>query len=299
MGKYFWYRASIRANRETCHFLGVDNIKRLIVSFILFGVSIYVIQLIGGNPQMNDELRWGLAGITATAIFYIPMFIWNLVKAPGRMEKEKDKIHKQELGLLHLKTIEQNGRIAKLEEERIPKFAVKAFPRKPALYERSDFTSLADLEIKNTSTSVDLVDVSVQIVEAVLVLEKREKSGLFFLHEPTDAWTPSNVLWSGITGTPGEYSRPIHPQEKQYATIAHHTGHSGTGAFNTVNQSPVYGNKIVIEVSSSKMNTWKGEFYIEYHPAKRDEFEFEEWDSWCKSHQLIESTLGSGDSQKQ
>ena len=86
MGKTFWVRASQKANQETLHFLGFDNRKRFIVNAILVLIAIVAIKFIGGDDQMSEEWRWLLAVGVAFVIFYIPMFVWNLLKAPGRME---------------------------------------------------------------------------------------------------------------------------------------------------------------------------------------------------------------------
>jgi hypothetical protein len=68
--------------------------------------------------------------------------------------------------------------------------------------------------------------------------------------------------------------------------------------FNTLTHPPMLESRIVIEVSSPSSNTWRGIYYIAYHPLKTDKFEFVEWDSWKANHKVIEKPIpDKGDSQ--
>ena len=107
MGKLFWSRAIRRANNETLHFIGFDSLRRFIRSTILVAIAIVVVKYIGSSEQMSEELLWIIAIFTAAGIIYIPMFIWNLIKAPGRMEallmqetQTRETTLKERVGLL-------------------------------------------------------------------------------------------------------------------------------------------------------------------------------------------------------
>lgn len=293
MGSYFWWRATARANGETCRSLGIGHPKRLIINAILLILAIVVIKFIGVTGQMNEEWRWAVAVLVASTTFYIPMFVWNLFKAPGHMEKEADKVHKQEFELLYLKTIEQKGRIAKLEEERIPKFAIHHTSGKSIMGDRNELSSWAELKIRNTSTIVDIADVKVKIVALMRVYEEQDEKGVgtgtYRLIKPYHEWEISSVIWSGRTDNPGEIRRTIHPNETECTTIAYNLkNRNDVAVFNVRNFPSVWESRITIEVSGTGSNTWQGVYYIEYHPPIKDEFEFVEWTEWLKTHELIE-----------
>ncbi|MDO8473728.1 MAG: hypothetical protein Q7T05_07930, partial [Dehalococcoidia bacterium] len=189
-----------------------------------------------------------------------------------------------------------------LEEERVPRFAVEPIVGQGSVYEKTELTAWADLAIKNTSTCVTLLDVSVKIVQSLLVCQGTDEvpKGTYRLFKYDPEWSPYGVYWSGRTDIPRQFGRPIHPGEAEFATIAFHHQDSGALAvFNTLAQTTMFESKITIEVSSPNSNTWKGDFYIAYQPkGMGDKFEFVDWESWCNNHAAIEqSTPDKGDSQ--
>lgn len=205
-------------------------------------------------------------GIVVVLIFVIFVFAKNIILA----------------------SYQDTEKLGVLEEERIPKIIVSPTTGKPISYEKNELSAWAELEITNIST-FPLQEVTVQILETVLVLEKQDTRGSYFLHQPSERWNPSSVFWSGRTGPAGEFSRSIPPKGTQYATIAFHPKPgSGLGTFNTLTHPPMQESKITIEVSSPNINAWRGTYYIEYHPASTDDFEFIEWDEWCRGHDVIE-----------
>ncbi|MDO8715794.1 MAG: hypothetical protein Q7J73_03180 [Dehalococcoidales bacterium] len=158
-------------------------------------------------------------------------------------------------------------------------------------YEGHELSAWADLEIKNTGPQSS--DMRVKIAEVMLVYEEKDKEGrgigIYHLAEPTPKWSPANVYWSGITGEPNQLVRTVQPGETQSAPIAfHHKNGSGIGVFNTRTHRSLLESRIAIEISGTGSNTWRGFYYIEYHPPRTDQFEFVEWDLWCKNHKVIE-----------
>jgi len=97
----YWYRALRRAFSDTLSFLGFPNRARLVVSLVLFGVALVVTWILSGTQQMNEELRSGLAVVAAVGVLFVPTFLWNLLAAPVRMEREAhaeaDRIAKDQL----------------------------------------------------------------------------------------------------------------------------------------------------------------------------------------------------------
>ncbi len=163
---------------------------------------------------------------------------------------------------------------------------------KRASYESIPYTAWAELKVTNTNPDETLEDVKVQIVELSQVYEEQDKQGSYFLHEPYPRWTPSNVYWSERNAPPNQFSLPIAPGESSYALIAVHLDSGpALGKFNTPTRAPMLESKIVIEVSSKNSGILRKAYYIEYRPPHSDEFEFMEWDLWCKSHNVNEQLI--------
>lgn len=294
MEKGFWNRAIRQANKETLHFIGFDSIKRLIISIILVVIAIWVVKYIGGSEQMNEEFNWLLAVFTAAVVIYVPMFTWNLLRAPSRMEKDAKEARDKEIEKIESTLKEKESRVGQLEREQIPKFKIRPIEGKPQNYEQNELTSWAELEITNDS-SAPLAIVKVQILECARVFEKMDDDGYptgeYWLDDSSKDWNPSNVYWSGRTGEPKKFDRVIAPHEPQYAPVAfHHKMGGGLGVFNILTHAPMMESRIVVAISSPNSNTWKGAFYIGYHPSSIDKFEFTEWDEWETTHTVIKKS---------
>jgi len=277
------------------------------------GVPIVLAFLVPRIPAVKSVFSGGglmqewiiaLVGIALAIAFGIGVFTKNLILAPSATERERQKSHDGEVQDLKRDLSQKDERLKVLEEERVPKFAVEPFVGECSNYEKTELTAWADLKIENTSTSVPLSEVSVKIVELLLVCggpnTGEGAKGTYRLYEPLTKWPPASAYWSGRTGAPGQFSRPINPREAQYATIAFHRKNgSGLGEVNVLSHPPLLESKITIEVSSPNSNTWKGDFYIAYQPkGMGDKFEFVDWESWCKNHAVIEqSTPDKGGSQ--
>lgn len=178
---------------------------------------------------------------------------------------------------------EARRRVFELSEEKKDNIEANPITGKRAEYENVQYTAWAELQVKNTSNDVTLEDVRVQIVELSQVLEDQDEKGSYFLHEPHPRWSPSNAYWSERNSPPNQLGLPISPNDSSCALIAVHFDHGpALGKFNTPTKPTMLESKIVIEVSSKNSRIWRKAYYIEYHPPLRDEFEFEEWDLWCK-----------------
>ena len=65
--------------------LGFDSPKPL----VLLLLATLLIGFMGGSQQMTEELRWIIAVAGAMSTVYVPAFVWNLLKAPERMEAQQ------------------------------------------------------------------------------------------------------------------------------------------------------------------------------------------------------------------
>ncbi len=96
----YWYRAIQRAWRDTLSCLGFPRSARLAVIAISFIIAIILLQPLGGGEQVSEELRWGIAIALAASILFVPTFLFNLLSAPPRMEREvTEKATRTELTL--------------------------------------------------------------------------------------------------------------------------------------------------------------------------------------------------------
>lgn len=224
-----------------------------------------------------------VGGMIGAIIGFAVIYLAMLIKAPTKQRNEARR------------------RVGELSEKRKPHFEVHPITGKRAKYESVQYSAWAELKVRNTGNDVTLEDVKVQIVELSQVFEEQGEKGSCFLHEPYPRWSPSNVYWSERNAKPNQLSLSISPNASSYALIAFHWDHGiALGSFNTQTRAPMLESKIVIEVSSKNSGIQRKAYYIEYHPPSRDEFEFVEWDLWCKSHNVNiseKSTTDKGDSQ--
>lgn len=227
-----------------------DCIKGILFTiFIPIGVAVFIYLFPAAEPVFNggglmQEWIVAIVGIALFIAFVFGVFMKNLILAPFNQDRSLN----EELN-------EKEQRIRLLEVERIPHIEVKALVGKPQSYDRSELTTWAELEIRNTSSSIDLTEVSVKIIEATFVYEdqdgKGKGTGTYQLHRGYPNWSPSNVYWSGRTGQPDQFRRPINRLEKQYATIAyHHKLGNALAPYNILTKPNVLESKILVEISS-------------------------------------------------
>lgn len=216
------------------------------------------------------------AGVAFGAIF-----LFNLARAPYKQRNDARE------------------RVETLEKERIPYLELKPVSGNPHNEYENAPTAWAELQVRNTSHIKPLTNVRVQITRCVYALEKQEQRGSYFLHD-NRGWLPTNVYWSERNTQPNTLHTTINPGDTGIALIAHHPkGSVSLGIFNTRARSTFVGGQLIkVFVSSTESAPIIGEYYIEYHPPARDEYEFLEWDEWLTTHKLIgPSNLDMLDSQ--
>jgi len=188
---------------------------------------------------------------------------------------------------------EARTKVTALEKEKEPCIEVQPLPCKRAPYERDDKTACAMLKVKNTSSEVDLKDVSVQILEVTQVFENQDEKGIstgtYSLYERYPKWIPAKVYWDLGSAIGSQFEIAIPRGDTKVALIAFHRQNSPSlGSLNTPTYPPMQESRIVITISSPNMNTWQEVYYIEYLPPRQDKFDFVECGPWCKSHQVID-----------
>lgn len=88
----YWHKAVLRANRDTLLFLGFGSPRRFTISVIILALVVLIIQSTGGPQQLNDEIGWLVTLLWVMAVFYLPTFLWNLLYAPSRMERDANQM---------------------------------------------------------------------------------------------------------------------------------------------------------------------------------------------------------------
>lgn len=215
---------------------------------------------------------WGLT-LIISALFFT--WLWATAAAPIKQRNEA------------------RAKVDALEKERQPSIGVHPLPYKRAPYERDNKTACAGLEVKNTSSEVDLNSVSVQILEVMQVFEIQDEKGVgtgtYGLFDRYPKWIPANVYWDSSSAIGNQFEIPIPRGATKVALTAFHRQNGpALGFLNTPTYPPMQESRIVIEISSPNMNTWQGTYYIEYLPSRQDKFDFVEWYSWCTNHHVIE-----------
>ena len=81
-----------RALKDTLPELGYHKIPNSIRSVLLVILSLLIVRYLGGESQMNEELRWIISAIVALLVVFLGTFLWNLVRAPVfiRFERERE-----------------------------------------------------------------------------------------------------------------------------------------------------------------------------------------------------------------
>src|SRR4030042_1430830 len=235
-----------------------------------------------------------LTGIVLTAsmqtaiylLALIPLFITIGVFAPHRLyiNTQNDLQSKME---------DVSHRLEFLEKERIPHISVDVRGGHRSDNWEHEHLMWAELDVRNTSSSLPLNDVEVKVVNLLDIVEKQDEPGkyiLFSLHK----WNPIQIYWSERNAPAMQLKRDIPPNDVRTALIAFSDNSNGPPAvINTPTTSkPLLfslGHKMDIEVSSPNSAIWKGEFYIECHGkyvmkefpyCTEATFEFEAWDKW-------------------
>ncbi len=85
----YWWQVIRRALFGTIVFLGFSRPSRFAIALALFVVAIVILQAIGGKSQMEAEIRWGLATLITAGVFFIPIFIVNLLLTPAKLDQQR------------------------------------------------------------------------------------------------------------------------------------------------------------------------------------------------------------------
>jgi hypothetical protein len=252
------------------------------------------------SSGIMQEWVVAIAGVALVVVFALGSFARNWIIAPYLADKIGIEAHQKTVKDLTGKLTESTARIQELEVEKIPRVEVRPFACFPSAYEQSRYSTWAELQITNTSSS-PLKDVSVQIRENVGVYQLRDEpdKGKFFLGAGMeDQWRPANVFWSESNVGPNQLITSIPAGATINAVVAIHNKISpALGYFNTSTHPPFSESKIMLEISSPDMNIWKGEYYIEYHPPRTDKFEFVEWGECARATNKLRSAVRWGGSQ--
>jgi len=242
----------------------------------------------------------------ANLVWAVPLSIWVafcFLIVPYRLATKYRKQGIETKERLESQVQEMKQRLQTLEEKSIPCIEVHPLPCKRRDYERDNKTAWAALQVTNTSSGVDLENVSVQILELMQVYERQDEqgkgTGIYSLHGSYPRWSPANVYWSETNAPAKQFEISIPRGATRLAVIAFHLESGPALAILNTPQYPhMLEYRMVIAISSRNMNTWQGAYYIEYVPPRQDKFEFVEWDLWCAKHNVIErSTPDNGDSQ--
>lgn len=228
----------------------------------------------GASRFMSGAYR-AVGTVIGAIVGFAVIFIIMLMRAPIKQRNEA------------------RAEVIEMKKEKEPCIEVYPLACKAGLYERSNRSSWAALRIVNASSEVDLGDVSVQILELMEITEVVDaqgmSKGIYDVFRDYTGWTPANVYWDESNAAANEFKISIPRGATRVALVAFHVkGGSALGFLNTPKYTPIMQGRIVVEVSSTSMNTWRGVYYIEYIPPAKDEFELVEWNSWCESHKVVE-----------
>ncbi|MFC1875327.1 hypothetical protein ACFLY3_04190 [Chloroflexota bacterium] len=144
---------------------------------------------------MIEEGTIAVAFGLAVVVVFLAVFLWNLITAPPKMEKDLSD---------ELNNISE--RLVNLENEKIPHIIAT-----PITVETNDFRNreqdaYAELKIQNTSPITTLDNVRVQIVEQLGVYDRQDNKGEYFVHSGYEVWRSANVYWSEEQSEPKQIS---------------------------------------------------------------------------------------------
>ncbi len=256
-----------RAWKDTLPAIGVHNRSNVIRNIFLVILALFFIRYLGGQLQMSEELRWVISTILAIGIVFAGIFLFNLVRAPVLIRWEK---------------------------EQIPSIVVSLHSGRRQWDYEHQHLMWVELGITNTSPTLPIKDVEIQVKNLVDVLPRQDEPGKYLLYV-IQQWSPTGICWSERFAPPNQLRLTIPPNSTRHALIAFSNDSNGMWTiFNApIANKPRYvgGAKITIAVSSPDSALWQGDFYIECHPnytdGTRARFEFVEWDVWVASHDIV------------
>lgn len=206
------------------------------------------------------------------------LFLLSLVLAPYKQRNEARK------------------RVRALEQERIPRFAVKPYGDRRQRDWQHKHLMYAELQVTNTSPGLTLNDVELRIVSCLYVQGKQDEPNNYVLVDLHD-WNSTSIYWSERDAPPSQLRLSISPGATKTALVAFQDNSNGLQSiFNAPTPAIIVGGaKIEIEISSPDSALWKGEFYIQCHPnylgGAKATFEFVEWEIWLANHGLANSQI--------
>ncbi len=189
-----------------------------------------------------------------------------------------------------------------LEDEHIPKLAVKPSSGRRQWDWEHEHLMWAELQVTNTSPSMTLKDVEVRVVSCIYVQPKQDKPNSYVLVNLHD-WNPTSIYWSVRDASPSQLSLSISPDATKTALVAFQDNSNGVQSVFNAPTHPIIvdGAKIEVEISSPNSALWKGSFYIECTPnwfrGPQATFEFVKWEDWEANHDIVPLTPNKEDSQ--
>lgn len=230
---------------------------------------------------MKEEIAVAVAFIIFPIVLYLlAVYILNLIRAPVYIKWEKEKI---------------------------PSVVVKPNSGRRQWEYENPHLMWAELYITNTSPTLPLKNVEVQIATQLDIVDIREGGrGAPVKHHLYDrgTWSPVSVLWSGLDVSPPRTVIDISPGATKISLVAFQDDSNGIWTIYNAPISPkprnLNGAKIKVVINSSNSALWEGEFYIECHGnyvikdfpyRKNATFEFVEWDAWSNTHDVIQPSV--------
>jgi len=86
--RQYWIQVFKRAIKDTLHSLNLREWQTLLRTVTLFAIALVTVWWLGGQGQMTEELRWGISAVIATGAVFFGTFLFNMILAPVRLDKE-------------------------------------------------------------------------------------------------------------------------------------------------------------------------------------------------------------------
>ena len=261
-----------------------------------------------GANQLLWTITVGIATPFVVLVIFGAVVAWNVLMAPSRMEQDATNANAAEVSLLATAQFEALERVQALERERIPGFhIVPNGGNRQMDWDITDHLMWAELRVTNTSPTVALRGVQVQVTDLSYVAQKLgagAKDEFVLLNEPED-WHTLNVLWTMLETSSPQVKIDIPPGTTQTALVAFSDNPNGPPASLNAPNSPrsvhlSEGAKIRLEVSSTNSALWGGDFFIHCHPRyvtavvpyhTMATIEFMTWEEWMANHKLTTSSI--------
>lgn len=87
----FWSKVGRQAHRDTIAALGFGNPIRVAIDAVIYIVALIALWWLGGQVVVASEVRVVGAVIIAALAIYVPIFVWNFVRAPALLEREAEE----------------------------------------------------------------------------------------------------------------------------------------------------------------------------------------------------------------